>query len=84
MTMTVRVAVPTAGTGPAPMPVRVTGTSFEHRFTLPRRATWVRAEVGHPDGRRIRQANCPRELLGSYCRNRILVLAMTSALYLGK
>ena len=41
-------------------------------------------EVGVPDGRKIRQANCPRELLGSYCRNRILVLAMTSALYLGK
>ena len=78
------VRIITDGGVPAHKPVRVTGPAFEHRFTLPRGATWVRAEVGHPDGRRIRQANCPRELLGAYCRNRILVLAMTSALYLGR
>jgi hypothetical protein len=78
------VRIITEGGEPAFKPLRVTSADFEHRFTLPRGMSWVRAEVGLPDGRRVRQANCPRELLGSYCRNRILVFAMTSALYLAR
>ena len=63
-------------------PVPVTSPSFEHRFTLPD-ATWVRAEIFEPDGRPQREELCDEEL-GSqttYCRNQLLVLAMTSALY---
>ena len=63
-------------------PVLVTGLDFEHRFKLPGDATWVRAEIGQEDLLEERQAACPPAVLGSYCRNRILVFAMTSALYL--
>ena len=62
--------------------VPVTGPDFVHEFTLPPGATWVRAEIGQEDLLEERQAVCPEAVAGSYCRNRILVFAMTSALYL--
>jgi hypothetical protein len=65
-------------------PVPVTGATFEHRFTLPAAARWVRAEVVGEDVSEVRRQACDG-LLGSqttYCRNRIARLAMTSALYL--
>ncbi len=60
----------------------VTGPTFSHRFSLPAGRSWVRAELDQEDARAQRQGSCPPEVLGSYCRNRILVFAMTSALYL--
>ncbi|MGH9185085.1 MAG: CehA/McbA family metallohydrolase, partial [Acidimicrobiales bacterium] len=62
----------------------VAGVSFAHTFTAPPGTNWVRAEVVMPDGIGARRALCD-PLLGpvtTYCRNRIAVLAMTSALYL--
>lgn len=72
------------GTGGAEVfkPVLVTSPSFTHRFRAPAGRTWLRAEVGQEDLLALRRSVCPRPLLGSYCRNRLLVLAMTSALYL--
>ena len=55
--------------------------SYEHRFTLPAARKWVRADVVQEDLRDLRGNLCPLNLIGSYCRNRILVFAMTSALY---
>jgi hypothetical protein len=65
-------------------PVTVSGASFEHRFSLPAGARWVRAELVGEDLSEVRRQACDG-LLGSqttYCRNRIARLAMTSALYL--
>lgn len=65
-------------------PVPVTDASFEHRFTLPADVTWARAEIFDPDLQEERKAACD-ERFGSettYCRNQLLVLAMTSAIYL--
>lgn len=64
--------------------VPVTGARFEHRFRVPHGASWVRAELLEPDGTEGRRALCdasaaPRT---TYCRNRLAVLALTSALYL--
>jgi hypothetical protein len=56
--------------------------NFSIRLKAPKKATWLRAELVQEDLLEQRQANCPSEAFGSYCRNRILVLAMTSALYL--
>jgi hypothetical protein len=64
-------------------PVPVTGASFEHQFTLPGGITWARAEIFEPDGRAERSSLCDDQL-GSqttYCRNHLLILAMTSAIY---
>src|SRR4051812_15605758 len=64
-------------------PVPVTGPSFEHDFTAPKGTTWVFAELYGEDAREQRQQAC-EPLIGSqttYCRNRIALLAMTSALY---
>jgi len=63
--------------------IPVTSNSFEYRFRAPASSTWLRAEIGQIDGVDLRRAYCPRAVLSSYCRNRILVFAMTSALYLG-
>jgi hypothetical protein len=64
-------------------PVQIAGATWSKRFRLPRKATWARAEVALADDlREVRQANCPEEYFGSYCRNKILVTAMSSALYL--
>lgn len=65
-------------------PVAVTGQPFVHEFTLPADRTWVRAELVAEDALSVRQERCPPEYLGSYCRNRLAVFAMSSALYLGK
>lgn len=65
-------------------PVTVGAGSVEHTFTVPEDTTWVRAEVGLPDAEELRAATCD-PLVGTvttYCRNGLLVLAMTSALYL--
>ena len=64
-------------------PVPVTSPSFEHDFTAPKGTTWVFAELYGEDAREQRQQVC-EPLIGSqttYCRNRIALLAMTSALY---
>jgi hypothetical protein len=73
------------GGKPAFRPVPVTSGRFERRFTLPSGAHWVRAEVYGNDLLEQRSAACEGPLGGqtTYCRNRILALAMTSALYLG-
>lgn len=60
-------------------PVPVTGTTFERRFRLST-GTWVRAEVARPDLAEQRGAVCGTTT--AYCRNLLLVEAMTSALYL--
>jgi hypothetical protein len=64
-------------------PVPVTGPTFEHRFTLPESATWVRAEIFDPDLAEERAVACDGPFGGdtTYCRNMLLVLAMTSAMY---
>jgi hypothetical protein len=65
-------------------PVPVTGPEFEHRLRLPAGATWVRAELFDPDLAAERGVVCD-DAVGSqttYCRNQLLILAMTSALYL--
>lgn len=64
-------------------PVPVTGPSFEHSFIPPAPSTWVRAEIFEPDARSERAAVCD-DFVGdgsTYCRNQLLVRAMTSALY---
>jgi hypothetical protein len=63
----------------------VSSPAFQRRFSLPATAHWVRAEVYGNDLLEKRSALC-EDTLGAqttYCRNRILALAMTSALYLG-
>ena len=67
----------------APVPVGADGT-LDHRFRLPAGATWVRAELFDPDLAGERGATCDGTV-GSgttYCRNLLLVLAMTSAVYM--
>ncbi len=75
--------VGTGGTDLAP-PVTVTGPTFEHTFTADDDVTWVRAEIGIPDlaAERALLCDAPLGAQTTYCRNRLLVLAMTSALYL--
>jgi hypothetical protein len=63
-------------------PVRVTSASFTKRFKLPKGQTWARAEVVQDDFGDLRRERCPAPELWSYCRNKILVLAMSSAIYL--
>ena len=65
-------------------PVLVTGSDFEHRFQAPATSTWMRAEIFEPDAAAERAAACDGSLGGetTYCRNHLLVRAMTSALYL--
>ncbi|MGH2954457.1 MAG: CehA/McbA family metallohydrolase [Solirubrobacterales bacterium] len=65
-------------------PVTVSGNRFDHGFELPADATWARAEVFLPDLEPERVALCDG-VLGAdttYCRNQLLVLAMSSAIYL--
>jgi hypothetical protein len=65
-------------------PVPVTAASFEHRFTLEEDAGWVRAEVLHRDLQEERTAACDPVVGGetTYCRNRLALLALTSAIYM--
>jgi hypothetical protein len=74
----------TSGGREAFEPVLITSPSFEHRFTLPRDWGWARAEVYGEDLQAERAGACEDALGGetTYCRNRIALLAMTSALYL--
>ena len=64
--------------------VPVTSNDFSFDFTLPSDKTWVRAEILEPDAREQRAQACDPLVGGetTYCRNSLLVLAMTSALYL--
>ncbi|MGH2711868.1 MAG: CehA/McbA family metallohydrolase [Actinomycetota bacterium] len=70
--------------GEAFAPVTVVGPAFERRFTAPAGATWVRAEVDHNDLVAERKAACDEQLgdQTTYCRSRLLRLAMSSAIYL--
>lgn len=72
--------------GEAASAVPVTSDAFTHTFSIPADKTWVRAEIFHPDAQQERAAACDDEF-GSqttYCRNALLVLGMTSALYLAE
>lgn len=69
-------------------PVPVTGTNFEYRFKLPAKATWVHAQV-YGDNEKDQKATGCSTVLGAdgakqstYCTNRTLMLAITSAIYL--
>lgn len=67
-------------------PTPVTSDAFTHDFSLPKEQTWVRAEIFHPDAAAERSAICD-STFGSqttYCRNSLLVLGMTSALFLAE
>jgi hypothetical protein len=76
------VSVVTDGGKPA-FPARpVTAGRYEYRFTLPAGAHWVRAEVYGNDLQAQRSRLCDGSQT-TYCGNRILALAMSSALYLG-
>ena len=76
--------VVTSGGREAFEPVPVTSPSFEHRFTLPAGSGWARAEVYGEDLQAERAGACESSLGDetTYCRNRIALLAMTSALFL--
>ena len=55
-----------------------------YAFNAPPKAGWVRAILHAPDARDERRSLC-NPLLGdltTYCRNRVLVLALTSPIYL--
>ena len=64
-------------------PVPVTTPSFEHTFTLPASERWARAEVFDPDGSEARDAACDGAVgqETTYCRNQLLVRAMSSPIY---
>ena len=65
-------------------PVPVTSPAFEHSFVPPAGSTWVRAEIFEPDASGERSSTCDG-LVGdetTYCRNQLLVRAMTSPIYL--
>ena len=69
-------------------PVPVTSPDFEHSFTLPAASTWAHAQVYGEDLRPQRETGCVT-LFGAdmtksmpYCRDQILMLAMTSAIHL--
>jgi hypothetical protein len=68
-------------------PVPVTGANFEYRFRLPAKATWVHAQV-YGDNEQDQRATGCNAVLGAdgaktttYCTNRTLMLAITSAIY---
>ena len=62
----------------------VDGPDFVFELPAPENATWVRAEIAQEDLRAERVATCDQVIGGesTYCRNNLLVLAMTSAIYL--
>ncbi len=65
-------------------PILIGSADFQRELTLPPAEHWVRAEVYGQDLLEPRSALC-EESLGAqttYCRNRILALAMSSALFL--
>lgn len=65
--------------------VPVTSPTFTSTFRVPPGTTWVRAEVVEPDAADARGATCD-PVVGagsSYCRDRLGLLALTSAVYVG-
>ena len=73
--------------------IPVTTPSFAHNFTLPQGERWVRAEIYEPDAEDQREefkddCEVPDNPIGggqsTYCENKLLVLAMTSAIYIGE
>lgn len=69
-------------------PVLVVGPRFTHRFKLRGKLTWVRAEVYGEDAPDQRAQACQAVFGGdgafteTYCRNRVLMQALSSAIYL--
>lgn len=64
-------------------PIPVTSPDFTFTRPLPEGSTWIRAEVYEPDASAQRAAICD-DMLGdetTYCRDPLLVLAMTSPVY---
>jgi Protein of unknown function (DUF3604) len=69
-------------------PVPVASADFTYSFRLPRAATWVSAQVYGEDAQQPREDLC-NQVAGAdgadpttYCKNRIAMLALTSAIYL--
>lgn len=64
------------------LPVRA--AEWEHELTVPADRTWVRVELFAPDLAPLRAALCPDAVTGTttYCRDQLLVTALTSALFL--
>jgi hypothetical protein len=70
-------------------PVTIDSADFEHRFTLPAASTWAHAQVFGEDLRPERATGCTN-VFGAddvtaptaYCYGQVLMLAMSSALYL--
>jgi hypothetical protein len=60
-------------------PILVSGPGFTHSFTAPAAPGWVRAELFVPDAADVR-ALCDQPQT-TYCRNKLGVTAMTSAMY---
>jgi hypothetical protein len=69
-------------------PVLVTSDPFEHRFKLPRAATWTHAQLYGEDAQSQRGCGPVVGADGSepstYCSNRIAMLGMSSAIYLNR
>jgi hypothetical protein len=69
-------------------PVPISSGSFEYRFRLPRKDSWVHAEVYGTDVADQRVEGCTGVVgadgskATTYCTNRVLMLALTSAIYL--
>jgi hypothetical protein len=80
------IRVVTNGGADAIAPVHTLSLKPEVRFTAPAGKTWVRAELAIEDLQSTRQQVCGltglNALIYGYCRNRLLVLSMTSAMYL--
>jgi hypothetical protein len=57
---------------------------FEVAVTPKPDSTWIRVEIGYPDAEAQREQACDGQLGGetTYCRNKLTVLAMTSAIYI--
>ena len=69
--------------GLASAPVSVVGASFEHRFSAPEGATWLRTEIVQEDLQAERKTACDGQLgdQTTYCRSKLTRLAMTSAIF---
>jgi hypothetical protein len=76
-------------------PIPAVTPVYEHRFSAPAGATWLRAEIIEPDLQAQRRqaepvcaqlaqlgdAGFPEDTRTTYCRNQLGILAMTSAIY---
>ena len=64
-------------------PVTVTSAAFTYDFHVPQGTTWAYAELYGDDAQETRAATCDATLgdQTTYCRNRIALQAMTSAIY---